>query len=282
MSADVLSVLAIDAGNTRIKCGLFRVEPEATRTLPDCSGEWAFETDAAVTPETIGVTDSAIPAIITGSNPAEVDRIVSQWPETAPQPLQLPDRSSLPLTIDVDFPEKVGIDRLLNAIAANRIRSENEPVILIDSGTATTIDYVNTEGAFCGGAILPGFDLCAKALNEYTALLPLIPMHELLARESLPDEVGRNTEAAIASGLYWGHVGAVNGLLRRQLHIAGREMEETGQPVSATGGPLVLLTGGAASLLKPHLPSIVRYEPHLSLQGLALVAAAQQRAVAAE
>lgn len=282
MSSERLSLLAIDAGNTRIKCGLFRVGPDASQTLPECCSERAFPTGAAVTPAEIGVTDSETQAIITGSNPSEVERIISEWPATHPRPLRLPDRNALPLTIDVDYPEKVGIDRLLNAIAANRIRPANEPAILIDSGTATTIDYVNAEGAFCGGAILPGFDLCAKALHEYTALLPLIPMHELLARQSLPDEIGRNTEAAITSGLYWGHVGAVNGLLRRQLHIAGRELEESGQPVTATGGALVLLTGGAASLLKPHLPSIVRYEPHLSLQGLALVAAAQHRTVAVD
>ncbi|QDU38377.1 Type III pantothenate kinase [Maioricimonas rarisocia] len=282
MSSDVLTLLAIDAGNTRIKCGLFRVEPEASRVLPECAGQWAFATGAAVDPAAIGVTDPATPAIITGSNPAEVERIVAEWPVTLPQPLRLSDRSSLPLKIDVDFPEKVGIDRLLNAIAANQIRSEGEPAILIDSGTATTIDYVNADGTFCGGAILPGFELCARALNQYTALLPHIPMHELLARESLPDEVGRNTEAAITSGLYWGHVGAVNGLLRRQMHLAGRELEETGGPAAMTGGPLVLLTGGAATLLQPHMPSIVRYEPHLSLQGLAFVAASQHRAVATD
>ncbi|MFG0334492.1 MAG: type III pantothenate kinase, partial [Maioricimonas sp. JB049] len=259
MSSDVLTLLAIDAGNTRIKCGLFNVGPETSRGLPECAGQWAFATGAAIDPSALGVTDPAIPSIITGSNPAEVDRIVAEWPSAYPQPLLPSDRSSLPLKIDVDFPEKVGIDRLLNAIAANRIRGEGEPAILVDSGTATTIDYVNSDGAFCGGAILPGFELCARALNQYTALLPHIPMHELLARESLPDEVGRNTEATITSGLYWGHVGAVNGLLRRQMHLAGRELEETGVPAAATGETLVLLTGGAATLLQPHMPSIVCY-----------------------
>jgi type III pantothenate kinase len=134
---------------------------------------------------------------------------------------------------------------------------------VISSGTATTVDYVSAAGHFCGGAILPGFDLCAKALHEYTELLPLIRMDSVLDSEMSPAELGRNTQAAITSGLYWGHVGAVKELMRR-LMLGGDPHIE----------PLILLTGGAAPLLYPHLPTIVRHEPHLSLQGLAVVARA--------
>jgi type III pantothenate kinase len=86
-------------------------------------------------------------------------------------------------------------------------------------------------------------------------------MSSVLSDDAAPAELGRNTEAAMTSGLYWGHVGAVKELMRRLMHV-----EE------AHHHPLLLLTGGAAPLLHLHLPTIVRYEPHLALQGLALVA----------
>jgi type III pantothenate kinase len=206
-------------------------------------------------------------ALITGSNPREVDRIWSEWPQHWPPPERLADRGRLPIVIDVDFPEKVGIDRLLHAIAANIVREAEQPAVIISSGTATTVDYVDAQGRFCGGAILPGFDLCARALHQYTALLPLIEMSTVLSHDATPAELGKNTEAAITSGLYWGHVGAVKELMRRLMHVD-----------EVHHHPLLLLTGGAAPLLHPHLPTIVRDEPHLALQGLALVAASTNEA----
>ena len=257
-------MLVIDAGNSRIKLGRIDPFPADARSLPACRAWAAHECgrsiDAAAI-ESVGPGSEA--ACISGSNPREIDRILREWPAAFPSPRVLLDRSQFPITIDVDFPEKVGIDRLLNAMAANVVRQADQPAILISSGTATTVDYVNAAGDFCGGAILPGFDLCAKALHEYTALLPLIEMSSIIDEMDAPPQLGRNTEAAITSGLYWGHVGAVKELMRR-LMLAGDPHRE----------PLILLTGGAAPLLFPHLPTIVRHEPHLSLQGLAIAAAA--------
>jgi len=256
----VEKLLVVDAGNTRVKFGTFDVRALTPRTLPVCLHAAAVATGVAI-PQA-GFTLPIVRALITGSNPREVDHLVREWPHEWPPPERLEDRASLPIVIDVDFPEKVGIDRLLQAIAANVVREAEQPVIIISSGTATTVDYVDARGRFCGGAILPGFDLCAKALHQYTALLPLIEMSTVLADDAAPAELGKNTEAAITSGLYWGHVGAVRELMRRLMHVD-----------DAHHHPLLLLTGGAAPLLHPHLPTIVRYEPHLALQGLALVAA---------
>jgi type III pantothenate kinase len=258
------SLLVIDAGNSRIKLGLLDVPAAEAVELPACRESRAFSCgmtiDSAVLRELMGTV--TIPAFISGSNPREVDRIRQEWPPEIPRPALIQDRSRFPLTIDVDYPEKVGIDRLLNAVAANVIRRTGQPAVMISSGTATTVDYLSAAGNFCGGAILPGFDLCGKALHEYTQLLPLIRMDAVLDSEIPPAELGRNTQAAIISGLYWGHVGAVKELMRR-LMLGGDPHIE----------PLILLTGGAAPLLYPHLPTIVRHEPHLSLQGLAVVAA---------
>lgn len=257
-------MLLIDAGNSRIKLGLVDAS-RAAGELPRCRAAGAWPCGASIDVAAIETLtpDRSTSACISGSNPREIDRILREWPAEIPSPRVLLDRSRFPIAIDVDFPDKVGIDRLLNAIAANVVRQDDQPAILISSGTATTVDYVNAAGEFCGGAILPGFDLCAKALHEYTALLPLIEMSSIIDQVDAPPQLGRNTEAAITSGLYWGHVGAVKELMRR-LMLAGEPHRE----------PLILLTGGAAPLLFPHLPTIVRHEPHLSLQGLAIAAAA--------
>lgn len=103
----------------------------------------------------------------------------------------------------------------------------------------------------------------------------MIPLADVVAAP--PDDLGRNTEAALQSGLYWGHVGSVKELLRRFLHRGTNDQQEVSASERHLGNatedelPLVLLTGGAAAVLKPHLPSLARYEPHLPLQGLALL-----------
>ena len=112
---------------------------------------------------------------------------------------------------------------------------------------------VSADGAFEGGAILPGLALSAKALHEYTALLPLVSVMEL--GQATPEPLGRNTRAAIRSGLFWGQLGAVKELIERQI---GSDAD-------------IFVTGGGGALLAEHLPS-ARFEPHLPLQGLVLIA----------
>lgn len=270
-------LLLVDAGNTRTKIGLFDSAESAAGTLPTVR-EWRGvltqdPVDWEDLRQAVGEAAPSLVTCMTGSNPARVQQLLAEFPQDWPAPRSLPDRSRFPLRIDVDFPERVGIDRLLTAVAANRLRRAGQPAIVVDSGTASTVDHVSADGRFCGGAILPGFDLCARALHQYTARLPLVPLAPLL--EASPDDVGRNTEAAIRSGLYWGHVGSVRELLRRLMHRAAEEMaggdgRHLGNLAEADM-PLVLITGGAAPLLTPHLPSIARHEPHLALQGLAVV-----------
>jgi type III pantothenate kinase len=272
-------LLLVDAGNTRTKVGVFADADPPAGVLPTAQQEWIVENGD---PVDWGDVQSALPEnhrlrlCLTGSNPQRVGELLTTLPDDWPRPMVLPQRDAFPLEIEVDFPEKVGIDRLLNAIAANHVRRAGQAAVLISSGTATTIDYVNPRGDFCGGAILPGFELSARSLHQYTALLPLVPLGDVLERP--PDDVGRNTEAAVRSGLYWGHVGAVRELLRRLMQRAAVDQQGATDGaarhlgnVSADELPLVLLTGGAAPVLQPHLPSLTRYEPQLALQGLALL-----------
>jgi type III pantothenate kinase len=273
------ALLLVDAGNTRTKIGLFDAAPPVAGELPVCRREWVLEDDAPPNWEEISRELGDVAALrlcLTGSNPRRVAELRGALPSAWPPPRELPPRRKFPLLIEVDFPEKVGIDRLLNAMAANQLRRVGQAAVVISSGTATTVDYMSPSGAFCGGAILPGFELSARALHEYTALLPLIPLDVVL--EAPPDEIGRNTQAALQSGLYWGHVGSVRELLRRFLHRATVDQQAASEPaerhlgnITADELPLVLLTGGGGPLLQPHLAGTVRLEPHLPLQGLALL-----------
>ncbi len=247
--------LAIDAGNTRIKFGRFTYGPGDT--LPVCVASGHVMCGQALPPAILGALGpQPLQAVLSGSNPPEIERLQAGWLEDAPRLSVVTDRRTFPIQVDVDFPEKVGLDRLLNAIAANRLRQAGQPVIIVDSGTAVTVDYVNRRGAFAGGAILPGIGMGARALHQYTALLPLMKAPSIAAEP--PSAIGRNTIAAMTSGLYWGHVGAVCELARRMVD------DDPGDPPR-----LMLVTGGAGAVVSPHLDRSQEW-PFLPLQGLIL------------
>lgn len=254
--------LAIDVGNTRIKLGLFAWPSSRTRgELPACVERISLLADEPLPWELLARWQSAttnwLPAAIAGSNPIGVERLKSVWPSSlGAVPRTIANTGDFPLSIRVEEPRRVGIDRLLNAVAVNELRSENRPAVIVDSGTATTVDVISSDGAFEGGAILPGLALSAKALHEYTALLPLVSVLEL--GQATPEPLGRDTRAAIRSGLFWGQLGAVKELIERQV---GSDAE-------------IFVTGGGGALLAEHLLR-TRFEPHLPLQGLVLIVSRQ-------
>jgi type III pantothenate kinase len=145
-------------------------------------------------------------------------------------------------------------------VAANVLRPQGAAVVIVDAGTATTVDLLSAEGAFEGGSILPGIELGARALHQYTALLPLIDVPALLAESVAP--LGRNTREALGSGLWFGQIGAI----RELIYLFERSVE----------GPIqIYVTGGNGSRLAPALRSDARFEPDLALRGLAHIAKAR-------
>jgi type III pantothenate kinase len=257
--------LAIDVGNTRAKFGVFEcMDSKASKSkLPTCIASVAVpvagELDwGKVTAHFEKWNVNLTRAAIAGANPTGVERIVSTWPKGIwPTPVTVQRAADLPLRVNVEHPDRVGIDRLLDAVAANVIRAPDKPVVVVDAGTATTVNFISSEGAFEGGAILPGIELGARALHQYTALLPLIDVPSLLLNPV--ESLGRNTPAAISSGLWFGHIGAVRELVTRLSDSPNRP-------------PLLLVTGGNGRWLAPALGSHVRFEPDLALHGLAFVA----------
>jgi type III pantothenate kinase len=161
----------------------------------------------------------------------------------------------LPLAVLVDEPHRVGIDRLAGAAAAALVKDPARPAIVVDCGTATTVNLVSVAGEFLGGAILPGPALMARALAEGTSRLPEVAALDHGPPPALP---GRSTQAAIAAGIGWGIRGAVE-----------RIVAEAQRPFA--GAAQVILTGGSAGLVRDCLPGAVE-QPDLVLAGIALAA----------
>lgn len=164
------------------------------------------------------------------------------------KPLIVGDSIQPNIKIETDNPEEVGSDRIVNAISAKRIF--DAPIIIVDFGTATTFDVICSEGNYAGGVISPGINLSLKALQDFAAKLPSVAVVEK------PETVlGKNTRAAMKSGIFWGYVGLIEGTLMRL-------QEEMGVKAN------VIATGGLASLFNDSIPEIQKIEPDLTIYGL--------------
>lgn len=255
-------VLCVDAGNSRIKFGLFRrtTGPQPEPSLPECLAT-VMVAHGQILPwqklrEQLPVpTGAVIKGFVAGSNPDGISAVLQSWPTEWIVPVVIDDVLLFPIQVRLEAPSKAGVDRILNAVACNRIRPAGCPAVIVDTGTATTVDAIACDGAFEGGAILPGLELCARALNQYTALLPYVTIDEL--SEESHEPLGCSTREALRSGILWGQVGAIKELIER----LGRRWDAP---------PFIILTGGGAPLIAQYLAQ-ADWQPCLALQGLALV-----------
>jgi type III pantothenate kinase len=163
------------------------------------------------------------------------------------EPLVIGDNADLGIPVRILKPSEAGADRLVNAIGAHLMYPGD--LIIIDSGTATTFDVVAADGAFEGGVIAPGINLSLQALHEAAAMLPRIAIQR-------PDKViGKDTVSNMQSGVFWGYVALIEGLV-------ARIKAEWGRPMTVIG------TGGVASLFEGATDSIDRFDPDLTIRGL--------------
>jgi type III pantothenate kinase len=150
----------------------------------------------------------------------------------------------------VDRPEDVGADRLVNTVAAHdRYKG---PLIVVDFGTATTFDVVDRDGNYCGGVIAPGINLSLRALEMAAAKLPSVRIRRA------ERVIGKDTVSCMQSGIYWGYVGLVEGLVQRIRAERGERMD-------------VIVTGGLAPLFAGATDIIDHIDPDLTLWGLCLI-----------
>jgi len=266
------SLIAVDIGNSRMKLGRFQSAGAADDALPEPTATFSLaidhETGQFNVERFLDWCDREASAsatwLIASVHREATERLssaIGAWSteNRTGHPIRKLTYRDVPLAIRVDQPERVGIDRLLAALAADHLRDRNRAAIVIDLGTAITVDLLQQDGAFAGGAILPGIATSAKALADHTDALSDIELEEL---QQPPPALGKSTAAAIEAGLYWGAVGAVR-------ELVARLSTNLDQP------PELFLTGGASSyvaeLLAQSGESKVNHVPHLVLSGIAMV-----------
>jgi len=163
------------------------------------------------------------------------------------EPLIIGENIELGIQVRTLKPSEVGSDRLVNALGALALYSP--PLIVVDSGTAITLDVIGSDGAFEGGVIAPGVHLSMEALHAAAAKLPRI------ALQRPRHVVGNDTVSAIQSGVFWGHVALIEGMI-------ARIKAERNEPMT------VVATGGVASLFRDATPAIDHFDPDLTIRGL--------------
>lgn len=160
------------------------------------------------------------------------------------------DDFKLEMRVLIDRPDELGADRLVNAYVA--WQEHKKPLIVVDFGTATTFDVVNAQGEYVGGLIAPGVNLSLEALEKAAAKLPAVPIRH-------PEKVvGTNTVHAMQSGIYFGYLGLIEGIITRICAEQGTDM-------------LVLATGGLSSLFASGTKSIHHADEQLTMRGLRLM-----------
>ena len=246
-------LLAIDSGNTNV---VFAVFEDGEKR-----GEWRSSNDTNRTADEYGVWLTQLTAIEGLSRGDITEAIIANVVPAAAydllmlcrryfdcEPLVIGEPGvDLGLDIKVDNPDEVGSDRLVNAVAA--AERYGGPLIVVDFGTATTFDVVDADGAYIGGVIAPGINLSLEALHAAAAQLPRVAVKR-------PQRVvGKSTVPAMQSGIYWGYVALVEGLVERIADEFGSDMT-------------VVATGGLAPLFAEATDAIRHLDVDLTLRGL--------------
>jgi type III pantothenate kinase len=251
-------LIAVDIGNSSTKLGWFGASADG---LPVAEEVHTFPTGIAPTAQIVAALPPQPCAWHISSVHRDGTRILKSFLAAQRQGdlVRLLTHGDLPIRTAVEFPEKVGLDRLAAAVAVNVLRDPARPAILVGAGSAITVNRISAHGVFEGGAILPGFKMQADALFG----ADLLPLALLVPEDAPPNPLGTNTEAAIKSGLFWGAVGAVRELA---------EQLSAGVPAA----PQIFVTGGDLRRLAGHLGREARFVPNLVLSGIAVAAGVGQ------
>ncbi len=246
-------LLAIDSGNTNTLFAIhdgkgwaveWRIATEASRTADEYA-VWFYQLLSMQGLSFKDITDCVISTVVPQSlfnmrNLAKRHLNID--------PIIIGDEGvNVGIGVRVDNPKEIGADRLVTSLGA--VKAFDGPLIIIDSGTATTFDIVSADEHFEGGIIAPGINLSVKAQHEAAAKLPRIAIIK-------PDSViGKNTVTAMQSGIFWGYIGLIDGLVRKIKQEDGRDFTVIG-------------TGGVASLFEGASETIDHYDANLTINGL--------------
>lgn len=228
-----MTSLLVDIGNSSVEYATYTASEIGKSVRIETVAFPACLTKTWLAPYDLVIVSSVVPAL---------DTLFEGYPQ-----VKFVSHTTLPtLKLNIDHPAQVGADRLVNALAG--WIQVQQSCLVIDSGTATTCCYVDQQGTYQGGAIFPGMGIASKALNDYTAKIPLIQV------TPYPERFGKNTQTAVQAGLYWGFIEMINGT------IAAYKKQDPSIKIIGTGQGL--------STLYPRLHLDI-YDPDLILKGLA-------------
>ena len=249
-------ILLFDIGNTHTHVGLAN-GARVIRNADIPTAAWRNGHARTALRRFVGkqkLTGAAVCSVVPRVTPLVRDAVRQFWKLNL---LELTPKTLRGVGIDYPKPSSIGPDRLANAVAAKH--RFGAPVVVVDFGTAVTFDVVDARGNYVGGIIAPGLAAMTNYLHEKTALLPRIEIREVNSA------IGKSTEQAMLVGAVHGY----RGLVRELIAELKRELRAKKLPVVATGG--------YAKLIAAKLPEISAVEPNLTLEGLRLVALANQR-----
>ena len=248
-------ILVFDVGNTNIVLGVYdervlthhwRVSTEKSRTMDEYAVVIKNLFDfSGLTFQEIGAI--AISSVVPPVNPT-LEALSRKYFGVEPLVVGPGVKTGMPIIID--NPREVGADRIVNAVAA--YNKYGGPLVIVDSGTATTFCVVSKRGEYLGGAIAPGIGISTDALFQRASKLPRV---EMVKPTSV---IARNTVAAIQSGIYYGFIGQVDGIVNRMKAELGPETK-------------VIATGGLAEMISQESETIETVDPFLTLEGLLLI-----------
>jgi type III pantothenate kinase len=253
MTPDVV----VDIGNTRMKWGLCRDGrvAEVLRLPLDEPAVWDAEL-AKLPPPLPAACQWAVASV----NPPALDRFL-RWARGQREVAVFERHTQLPIRLNVDEPDRVGLDRLFGAVAARAMAPPTVPAITVDVGTAVTVNLIDADGVFQGGAIFPGPRLMGRALHDFTAKLPLVDPTDRVEDLWGP---ARNTVDAIRLGID----AAVGAGVAQLVDLF----------IDRCGPPLVFVTGGGANLISGYpfeRAGSPRHVPELTLEGIRITAEAR-------
>jgi len=247
-------LLAIEQGNTNTLFAVhdgeswiaqWRAATESSRTADEYA-VWLSQL-LAMSKLSLSVLDACIISSVVPQSVFNLRNLARRYLHT--EPLVVGENAELGIEVRIDKPSEAGADRLVNAIGAHVAYPGD--LIVVDSGTATTFDVVSADGGFEGGVITPGINLSMQALHDAAAKLPRVAIR----RPSRNQVIGSDTVEAMQSGVFWGYISMIEGLV-------DRIKREWGKPMTVVG------TGGIASLFEGDTDAIDIFDHDLTIRGL--------------